>query len=80
MVIDSGHTDQAPTAPGCWSSARLTHARRQPAGRGTVPHGLEVEDADPGMCVPGPVGESVAVLGRVVTVMDEFLDAIAWSG
>jgi hypothetical protein len=41
---------------------------------------LEVEDADHGMCVPGPVRESVAVLGRVVTAMDEFLDAIAWPG
>jgi hypothetical protein len=30
------------------------------------------------MQVPGPVGESVAVLGRVLTAIDEFLDAIAW--
>jgi hypothetical protein len=44
------------------------------------PYVLEVEDADHGMCVPGPVSESVAVLGRVVAVMDEFLDAIAWPG
>jgi len=44
------------------------------------PYVLEVEGADHGMQVPGPVGESVAVLGRVVTAMDEFLDAIAWPG
>ena len=44
------------------------------------PYMLEVEGADHGMQVPGPVGESVAVLGRVVTAMDEFLDAIAWPG
>ncbi len=44
------------------------------------PYVLEVEDADHGMCVPGPVGESVAVLGRVVNAMDGFLDAIAWPG
>jgi hypothetical protein len=32
------------------------------------------------MQLPGPISESVAVLGRVVTAMDEFLDAIAWPG
>jgi hypothetical protein len=44
------------------------------------PYVLEIEDADHGMCVPGPVGETVAVLGRVVTALDGFLDAIAWPG
>jgi hypothetical protein len=42
------------------------------------PYLLEVREADHGMQVPGPVGESVAVLGRVLTAIDEFLDAIAW--
>jgi hypothetical protein len=44
------------------------------------PYVLEVADADHGMYVPGPVSESIAVLGRVVTAMEEFLDAIAWPG
>jgi hypothetical protein len=44
------------------------------------PYVLEVEDANHGMCVPGPISESMAVLGRVLTAMDEFLDAIAWPG
>jgi hypothetical protein len=44
------------------------------------PYVLEVRDADHGMQLPGPVSESAAVLGRVVTAMDEFLDAIAWPG
>jgi hypothetical protein len=44
------------------------------------PYVLEVEGADHGMQVPGPVSQSVAVLSRVVTAMDEFLDAIAWPG
>jgi hypothetical protein len=44
------------------------------------PYVLEVEDANHGMCVPGPISESIAVLGRVLTAMDEFLDAIAWPG
>ncbi|WP_284747884.1 hypothetical protein [Amycolatopsis sp. RTGN1] len=42
------------------------------------PYLLEVEDADHGMQVPGPISESVAVLGRVLIAIDEFLDAIAW--
>ncbi|MBE1495179.1 pimeloyl-ACP methyl ester carboxylesterase [Amycolatopsis lexingtonensis] len=44
------------------------------------PYLLEIPDADHGMQVPGPVSETVAVLGRVVTAIDEFLDAIAWPG
>ncbi|MFJ9779636.1 hypothetical protein ACIRSS_08635 [Amycolatopsis sp. NPDC101161] len=42
------------------------------------PYLLEVGEADHGMQVPGPIGESVAVLGRVLIAIDEFLDAIAW--
>lgn len=48
--------------------------------RRLTPHVLEVEGADHGMRVPGPVAASVAVLGRVVTAVDEFLDAIDWPG
>src|SRR4051794_37778216 len=43
------------------------------------PHVLEVEGADHGMFVPGPVTGSVAVLARVVGAMDEFFDAVGWS-
>jgi hypothetical protein len=32
------------------------------------------------MYVPGPVSGSVAVLGRVVVAVEEFLDAIDWPG
>jgi pimeloyl-ACP methyl ester carboxylesterase len=42
------------------------------------PYVLEVEGADHGMSVPGPVTNSIAVLGRVVVAMDEFLDQIGW--
>lgn len=42
------------------------------------PHVLEVEGADHGMSVPGPLTDSIAVLGRVVVAMEEFLDAIDW--
>ena len=42
------------------------------------PHVLEVEGADHGMYVPGPLTDSIAVLGRVVTAVEEFVDAIGW--
>ncbi|MEV4759749.1 alpha/beta hydrolase [Micromonospora sp. NPDC049559] len=44
------------------------------------PHVFEVEGANHGMYVPGPLTDSVAVLGRVVVAVEEFLDAIAWPG
>jgi pimeloyl-ACP methyl ester carboxylesterase len=48
------------------------------AARRLSPHVLEVENADHGMYVPGPLTESIAVLSRVVVAVDEFLDAIGW--
>jgi pimeloyl-ACP methyl ester carboxylesterase len=42
------------------------------------PHVFEVEDADHGMYVPGPLVDSTAVLGRVVVAVDEFLAGIGW--
>ena len=42
------------------------------------PHVLEVEGADHGMYVPGPLTDSIAVLSRVVVAVEEFLDAIGW--
>ncbi|MEV0424981.1 hypothetical protein [Micromonospora sp. NPDC050495] len=42
------------------------------------PHVLEVAGADHGMYVPGPLTESIAVLGRVVVAVEEFLDGIGW--
>jgi pimeloyl-ACP methyl ester carboxylesterase len=42
------------------------------------PHVLEVEGANHGMSVPGPLTDSIAVLGRVVVAMEQFLDAIEW--
>ncbi|MFI5892303.1 alpha/beta hydrolase [Actinoplanes sp. NPDC051513] len=46
--------------------------------RDLSPYVFEVEGAEHGMAVPGPLVESIAVLGRVVTAIDEFLDAIGW--
>ena len=44
------------------------------------PHLLEVPGADHGMYVPGPLTDSIAVLGQVVTAVEGFLDAIDWPG
>jgi pimeloyl-ACP methyl ester carboxylesterase len=46
--------------------------------RGLSPHVLEVEHADHGMQVPGPLLNSIAVLARVVTALTDFLNAINW--
>ncbi|MGV9804901.1 alpha/beta hydrolase [Micromonospora chersina] len=48
------------------------------AARRLSPHLLEIEGADHGMYVPGPLTESIAVLSRVVVAVEEFLDAIDW--
>jgi hypothetical protein len=42
------------------------------------PHVLEVDGADHGMFVPGPLAGSAAVLGRVVTAVERFLDEVVW--
>jgi hypothetical protein len=44
------------------------------------PFVLEIEGADHGLQVPGPLTDSIAVLGRVVVRMEEFLDEIDWPG
>jgi hypothetical protein len=43
-------------------------------------HVLEVDDADHGMWLPGPLAASAAVLGRVVTAIERFLDDVVWPG
>jgi hypothetical protein len=45
------------------------------------PHVLEVDGANHGMMTPGrPLTDSIAVLGRVIVAMEEFLDTIDWPG
>jgi hypothetical protein len=43
-----------------------------------TPHVLEVEGADHGMYVPGPLARSAAVLGEVATAVENFLDDVVW--
>ncbi|MBO0867332.1 MAG: alpha/beta hydrolase [Micromonosporaceae bacterium] len=74
-VVDALRRATAPfllvggTADELWDTA---------AARQLGPHVLEVDGADHGMNVPGPLAESVAVLGRVVVAVEEFLDTIGW--
>jgi hypothetical protein len=49
-----------------------------PLARQLSPHVLEIEGADHGMYVPGPLASSAAVLGRVATAVEEFLDGVLW--
>jgi pimeloyl-ACP methyl ester carboxylesterase len=46
--------------------------------RELTPHVLEVEGADHGMFVPGRLAGCAEVLGRVVTAVEDFLDAAVW--
>lgn len=43
-----------------------------------TPHLCEVDDADHGMYVPGPLAASAAVLGVVAGAVERFLDQVVW--
>jgi pimeloyl-ACP methyl ester carboxylesterase len=57
------------TADPLWDSAL---ARR------LTPHVMEVEGADHGMYVPGPLTKSIDVLRDIVLAVESFLDTIGW--
>jgi pimeloyl-ACP methyl ester carboxylesterase len=46
--------------------------------RSLTPHVFEAEGADHGLYVPGPLAGSAAVLGRMVTAVEQFLDEVIW--
>jgi len=48
------------------------------AARSVTPHVVEVTGADHSLLVPGAVAASAAVLGQVMTAVEEFLDQIIW--
>lgn len=48
------------------------------AARRLSPHVMEVEGADHGMFVQGPVIESITVLAQIVTAVESFFDTIDW--
>jgi hypothetical protein len=47
--------------------------------RGLTPHVCEVDGADHGMRVPGPLAATTAVLGLLVTAIERFLDEVVWT-
>ncbi len=57
------------TADQCWDG---------PAARSVTRHVIEVDAADHGMFVPGGLAASAAVLGQVMTAVEQFLDQVAW--
>ncbi|WP_433296159.1 hypothetical protein ACQPZQ_15350 [Pseudonocardia sp. CA-142604] len=59
------------TADAMWDGAQARRLSR---------YVLEIEGADHGLQIPGPLADSVAVLGRVLVEMERFLDAIDWPG
>jgi hypothetical protein len=50
------------------------------SARQLSPHVLEIENADHGMYVPGPLVNSIDVLARMVTAVEHFIDEINWPG
>lgn len=46
--------------------------------RSLTPDVVEIDDADHGMFVPGPLAASAAVLGQVMTAVEDFLDHRVW--
>lgn len=42
------------------------------------PYVLEVDGADHGLCLPGPMARSAEVLGQVTTAVEDFLDTVVW--
>ena len=49
-----------------------------PLARELTPHVLEIDGADHGMYVKGPLAASAAVLGLVATAVERFLDEVVW--
>jgi hypothetical protein len=47
--------------------------------RELTPWVLEVDGADHGMYVPGPLAASTAVLGQAATAVETFLDTVVWA-
>jgi hypothetical protein len=46
--------------------------------RSITPHVVEIAGADHGMFVPGELSASAAVLGQVMTAVEQFLDRAVW--
>lgn len=75
VVVDAMRRAMAPCLLVGGTADRLWDG---PVARELSPHVLEVESADHGMFVPGPLAASADVLGRVATAVEGFLDDVVW--
>ena len=57
------------TADGAWDGQ---------VARSITPDVVEIDGADHGMFVPGQLAASAAVLGQVITAVEDFLDRTVW--
>ena len=49
-----------------------------PVARSITPDVVEIDGADHGMFVPGPMAASAAILGQIMTAVEDFLDHHVW--
>ncbi|MCP2321868.1 hypothetical protein HDA40_000375 [Hamadaea flava] len=66
------------TAPMLLVGGLADHSWDSGLARELTPRLLEIPDADHGLLVPGRLAASAAVLGRVATAIEDFLDEITW--
>lgn len=75
--VAAGYATTAPalyvggTADSMWDGA---------LARSLSPHVLEVEGADHGVFVPGPLSASGAVFGQIGAAVERFIDEVVWTG
>jgi predicted alpha/beta-hydrolase family hydrolase len=69
---------QAATAPMLLIGGTADETWDGTLARKLSPHVLEVDDADHGLYVRGPLAASAAVLGLVATAVERFLDDVVW--
>ncbi len=69
---------QSPTAPCLFVGGTADVAWDGEAARKLSPHVLEIDGADHGMYVPGPLAASGAVFGQIGTAVERFLDEVIW--
>lgn len=67
-----------PTAPALFVGGTADSLWDGALARSLSPHVLEVEGADHGMFVAGPLSDSGAVFGRIGAAVERFLDEVVW--
>jgi hypothetical protein len=71
---------RAATAPFLLVGGTADRSWNGELARELTPHVLEIDDANHGLYVPGRLAASAAVLGRMATAAEDFLDEVVWPG